>query len=195
MAETALDKRQPQSVADRAAVRLGAAIRHNAYLLAAPKETESQSLQVYGQSLQTEHPHLATRYLEEEASKGCKTARRDRSFVTGGPLAAGGTENHCLLWGLGLCSVGDRCRFLHACPFKGTQCGPAGGCLLERGRDGHLQTLQRWEVKEKILGKPFRAPERPPQRRPRSRSRSPSRRKRSCSGSAGRPAPQQRKKY
>ena len=81
MAETALDKRQPQSVADRAAVRLGAAIRHNAYLLAAPKETESQSLQVYGQSLQTEHPHPATRYLEEEASKGCKTARRDKSSV------------------------------------------------------------------------------------------------------------------
>ena len=181
MAETALDKRQPPAVAERSSVRYGASLRHNAYLKSLSKETESQSLQSYSRELQSEHPDLVTRYLDEEASKERSgPLRRNATSADHGPAPSGANQRpdsdaHCLLWGLGLCSAGADCRFLHSCPYKGAVCGSNGGCLLERGKGGHLQTLQRREVKEKIIGKPFWGPLRErflPGRRRRSRRRS-----------------------
>ena len=69
MSEAALDKRQPQAAAERAAVRLGASIRHSGYLKSLEEESEALSLQTYGCELQAEHRDLVTRLLDEEAAK------------------------------------------------------------------------------------------------------------------------------
>ena len=193
MSEAALDKRQSQAVAERAGVRLAASLRHSGYLNSLARESEPQALQVYGAILQTEHPHLVTQFLDEEATKerqGFRAGQRRGAHAMSSDAGARVAtqqdgDKHCLLWGLGLCDLGEKCCFQHLCPYKGAVCGSAGGCLLERGR-GHLQTLQRREVKEKIVpstSRTFQAPPRAFQGPPRRRSRSFSRRKRSRSQS------------
>lgn len=80
LAETALDKRQPQAVAERAAMRLWAGLRHSSYLKSLAGESQTQALQTYSSELQSEHPDLVTRFLDEEATK-------DRSLGASGRVA------------------------------------------------------------------------------------------------------------
>ena len=168
MAEVAADVRQPAAVAEKAAVRYAAAVRHEAFLQALPQSSETQCLQAWAEVLKKQHPYLIDKLLDEEAAKQPSQAGRVSSR---GSPAGDSSGNHCLLWGLGQCTR-DKCSFLHSCPYN-SSCGSSGGCLLRNGGGGHLQTFQRKEVKEKIIGHRFQGSSRdgrPPNRR-RSRSR------------------------
>jgi hypothetical protein len=148
MAEVAADKRYPQAVAERAAVRYSAGVRHLGYLKSLPMSDEYGAMTTYAAALQSEHPTLADRLLQEENNK--PGGNQPPSSRAAHPKVGTG-EQHCLLWGVGQCRSGAECRFIHTCPYRGPPCGGTnGGCLIDKS--GHLNTFQRQTVKDKIVG-------------------------------------------
>lgn len=181
MAEVAADARQPVITAERAAVRYGASVRHKAFRAALPKGSEESALQAWSEVLRQEHPYLANKMLEEEGAKGpagTRASRQAASAAKGDPSGKQDSEPYCLLWGLGLCNR-NTCRFMHSCPYRGAACSSSGGCLLRPGGSGHLATLQRREVRDKVNSQPAKGSgkdRRSWRSRSRRRSRSASRR-------------------
>jgi hypothetical protein len=150
MAEVAADKRYPQAVAERAAVRYSAGVRHLGYLKSLPMPDEYGAMTTYSAALQSEHPTLADRLLQEENTK--PGGNQPGISSRGAHPKVGNGEQHCLLWGVGQCRSGAECKFIHTCPYRGPPCGGTnGGCLIDKS--GHLSTFQRQVVKEKIVGK------------------------------------------
>jgi hypothetical protein len=152
MAEVAADKRYSQAVAERAAVRYSAGVRHLAYLKSLPMSDEFGAMTTYSAALQSEHPTLADRLLQEESTKPGGSQPGSSSRGAQPRTQTGTSEQHCLLWGVGQCRSGAECKFIHTCPYRGPPCGgSSGGCLIDKA--GHLTTFQRSVVKEKIVGK------------------------------------------
>ena len=149
MGEVAQDKRYTPQVAAAAATRLAAALKHEAYMESLSCKGEREALAKVSSVIQShkkDSSNLADRLLMEESLAAKSKPAGGQSIST-----SEASPPHCLQWCLGICSR-ENCKFLHSCPFKNCSPGPKGGCLLLQGRQGHLGTLQRREVKDKIAG-------------------------------------------
>ncbi len=149
MSQTACDSRFPAPIAEAAAARLSASVRHDAFLAALQAGSGAAALQAYSKHLATDHPFLVQRLAEEETSRPLGSA-------AGGPAQQAPrlpNDQFCLNWCLGLCQRTD-CSYKHECPFRPNRCraGGIGGCmLLDNG--GHLSSLRRQEVRQMIVGR------------------------------------------
>ena len=154
MSEIALDKRQSATVAERAAVRYVASHRHKAFLNSLCQGSETAALSVWGSTLSSENPHLASQLLEEESKITNSSSRGPKAETSSAQPSQDAVlpsqqRHSCLLWLLGQCHKSD-CNFEHICPFKGSASGGSGGCILRPA--GHLQTFQKPDVRNRIMG-------------------------------------------